>query len=101
MIGMSENSVKSLPKTGEQAIITSKGHGDIKCVSVDGKEFFIKEINYSFDLYYKVRVPNGQTSQGDIIWKDKEYGGVHFAITYGLSGKRQAVQLHCLSRLLL
>ena len=38
-----------------------------------GKEFFIKEINYSFDLYYKVRVPNGQTSQGDIIWKDKAY----------------------------
>lgn len=54
-----------------------------------GKEFFIKEINYSFDLYYKVRVPNGQTSQGDIIWKDKEYGGVHYAITYGLSVKAE------------
>lgn len=35
---------------------------------------FIKSINYSFDLYYRIRV-NG---------KDEEYGGVHYDIKYNV-----------------
>ena len=53
------------------------------------KEYYIKRLNYSFDLYYKVRVPNGQTSSGSIIWKEKEYGGVHYDLQYDLSIKAE------------
>lgn len=53
------------------------------------QEYYIKKLNYSFDLYYKVRVPNGQTSSGTIIWKEKEYGGVHYDLKYDLSLKAE------------
>lgn len=53
------------------------------------REYYIKRLNYSFDLYYKIRVPDGQTSSGNTIWKDKEYGGVHYDLQYDLSLKAE------------
>lgn len=53
------------------------------------QEYYIKKLNYSFDLYYKVRVPNGQTSSGVIIWKEKEYGNIHYDLQYDLSLKAE------------
>lgn len=45
---------------------------------------FIKQVNYSFDLYYKIRVVKNYTSQGIPIYEEKEYGGVHFEFKYNL-----------------
>lgn len=45
---------------------------------------FIKSINYSFDLYYKVRVKTGTTSGGIPIYRDEEYGGVHYSVKYNV-----------------
>lgn len=45
---------------------------------------FIKQVNYSFDLYYKIRVIKSHTSQGIPIYEEKEYGGVHFEFKYNL-----------------
>lgn len=45
---------------------------------------FIKQVNYSFDLYYKIRVVKDYTSQGMPIYKEEEHGGVHFEFKYNL-----------------
>lgn len=45
---------------------------------------FIKQVNYSFDLYYKIRVIKNYTSTGIPIYEEKEYGGVHFEFKYNL-----------------
>lgn len=45
---------------------------------------FIKSINYSFDLYYKIRVLDRITSTGVAIYRDEEYGGVHYDIKYNV-----------------
>lgn len=46
--------------------------------------YFIKKINYKFDLYYKIRVIKSYTGQGIPIYEDKEYGGVHYELQYNL-----------------
>ena len=46
--------------------------------------YFIKKVNYKFDLYYKVRTIKEYTSQGIPIYQDKEYGGVHYELQYNL-----------------
>lgn len=53
------------------------------------REYFIKKVNYSFDLYYRIRVPDGYGPDGRPIWKDKEYGDIHYDIQYNLSIKAE------------
>lgn len=52
---------------------------------------FIKQINYSFDLYYKIRTIRDYTSQGTPIYKDEEHGGVHFEFKYNLFIKATSI----------
>lgn len=55
------------------------------------QEYFIKKINYSFDLYYKVRVVSSNT--GIPIYEDKEYGGVHYEVQYNLVIRAESIVL--------
>lgn len=52
---------------------------------------FIKKVNYSFDLYYKVRVQTGTTTQGYPIYKEEEYGGRRYDIQYNLWIKAESL----------
>lgn len=52
---------------------------------------WIKKVNYSFDLYYRIRVQEGVTSGGIPIYKDYEYGGVHYDIFYNVWLKAERI----------
>ena len=50
------------------------------------REYFIRKVNYSFDLYYRIKVFVGSSPSGQIIYDISEpKGGVHYDLQYDLS----------------
>ena len=50
------------------------------------KEYFIRKVNYSFDLYYRIRYYLGTTPDGHLHYEiSNSRGGVHYDLQYDQS----------------